>query len=554
MDRQEVEKAVIRNLKPIFGFALKRCKSIEDAQDLSQEIACKAFKALIIKDDVEDMSRFIWTIAHNSLSNYYRSVSKCAVGIPLDEIFDEVKDRYCEIGEDDDNEAIDHLHREIAYLSKLQRRIVISYYFDNRKQSDIAEELGIPLGTVKWHLFEAKKELKRGMDIMREASDLKFNPIVFDSYGINGSVGTKALDDFFRSALPQNICYCVRDTAKTINEIADALGVSPVYVETEVEILEKYGFLRAQKDKYISDFIISEPDEKLLVMTDIMYKQAAKYFANDLYDELTTSGILDDPDIICGCSDDWSNLEESDQKRRNFILWALITYIAARSGEELMDKSISFDEVATLRPDGGYNIYRASVVTKAPILPDDYVQMKNWCGPMWNSDGSHVFWQINSQWSDREVYGGLRHQEDAKRVLSLYAREFEGRLSKDDYLWLAERGYVKIYGDYDGMFKSSWQIVILSSKEIQNKLIAIGDRIKRKYKSEFDAVKAPYVKAALDSVQKHMRKTKAYELQFLFHSDGMFILHCITELLKNGKLKEPEESQRKALTTLIAYE
>ena len=43
----------------------------------------------------------------------------------------------------------------------------------------------------------------------------------------------------------------MRNTAKTINEIADDLGVSPVYVETEVEFLEEYGFLQAWKDKYI---------------------------------------------------------------------------------------------------------------------------------------------------------------------------------------------------------------------------------------------------------------------------------------------------------------
>ena len=43
----------------------------------------------------------------------------------------------------------------------------------------------------------------------------------------------------------------------------------------------------------------------------------------------------------------------------------------------------------------------------------------------------------------------------------------------------------------------------------------------------------------------------AYELQFLFHSDGWFLLHCIVTLLNNGKLKPPTEGQKKALTTII---
>ena len=298
MNRQDVEKTITEYLKPIFGFALKRCKSIHDAEDLSQEITIRAFRALLIKDDVADMGKFIWTVAHNTLSNYYRDTAKSMIGVSIDEVAELIADPDSELDTDDNTETIRRLQTEIAYLSKLQRRIVIAYYFENRKQADIARELDIPLGTVKWHLFEAKKELKRGMDTMRKASELKFNPIKFHSYGINGSIGTKSPDEFFRSTLSQNICYCVRNTAKTINEIADDLGVSPVYVETEVEFLEEYGFLQAQKDKYIINFIISEPTAELLTMQNDMYKRAAELFANDLYDELTSSGILDDPDIL----------------------------------------------------------------------------------------------------------------------------------------------------------------------------------------------------------------------------------------------------------------
>ena len=77
------------------------------------------------------------------------------------------------------------------------------------------------------------------------------------------------------------------------------------------------------------------------------------------------------------------------------------------------------------------------------------------------------------------------------------------------------------------------------------------DEIKAKYKEEFDTIKAPFMDAVLDSVPAHLRKVKEYELQFLFHSDGWFLLHCIVTLLNNGKLKPPTEGQKKALTTLI---
>lgn len=83
VNRQDVEKTITEYLKPIFGFALKRCNNIHDAEDMSQEIIIKAFRALLIKDDVADMGKFVWTVAHNTLSNYYRDNAKSIVSVLL---------------------------------------------------------------------------------------------------------------------------------------------------------------------------------------------------------------------------------------------------------------------------------------------------------------------------------------------------------------------------------------------------------------------------------------------------------------------------------------
>ena len=550
MKRQDAEKMITEYLKPIFGFALKRCKNENDAEDLSQDIVLKAFRALLVKDDIGDVSKFIWTIAHNALSNYYRDSVRSVMGVSIDEVSEIIADPDSIFDDGDNADTIRRLQSEIAYLSKLQRKIVIAYYFENLRQTDIAKNLDIPLGTVKWHLFEAKKELKRGMDTMRKTSELKFNPIKFSSLGINGSIGTKSCDEFFRSALSQNICYCVRNEAKTVNEIADALGVSPVYVETEVDFLEEYGFLKQMGDKYIVNFIISEPTAELLTMQDIMYKKAAGLFANELYEELMSSGILDDKNIFCNQVLQGST-KETRVRDKNFLLWSLVPYIAAMSGEKLMDNTITFEEVATIRPDGANNVAHAAVVPDDLKLPEDYVCMRDWCGPYYDTNADYTLWKVDTEWSGRRIGVNQHEHEVTERVLSLYEHEEENLLSKEDYAWLSERGYIKTWGDYDGCFKTAWQIVVLRNKEIQEKLLAIGEKIKAKYKDEFDTIKAPYMDAVLGSVPAHLRKVKEYELQFLFHSDGWFLLHCIVALLNNGKLTPPTEEQKKALTTII---
>jgi len=53
--------------------------------------------------------------------------------------------------------------------------------------------------------------------------------------------------------------------------------------------------------------------------------------------------------------------------------------------------------------------------------------------------------------------------------------------------------------------------VALASDKIRDKLLAIGERIKVKYQTDFDSLKAPYAKAVLESVPAHLRKVKEYE-------------------------------------------
>ena len=71
MNRADAEQIITELMKPLYGFALKRCVNIQDAEDLIQEICLKAFRALTLRDDV-DARKFVWTVARNTLANYYR--------------------------------------------------------------------------------------------------------------------------------------------------------------------------------------------------------------------------------------------------------------------------------------------------------------------------------------------------------------------------------------------------------------------------------------------------------------------------------------------------
>lgn len=556
MKREQAEKMTTEYLKPIYGFALKRCANLQDAEDLTQEIVLKVFHALLCREDIAAPDQFIWTAAHNALANYYRGKVKTAVGVPIDDLAELLPSDNDTADGIIEKENTDRLRREIAYLSKLQRRIVVAFYFEDKKQQAIADELGVPLGTVKWHLFEAKKELKRGMDTMRQAGELQFNPIQFAFCGTNGLPGTKGTNhNFFHSALSQNIVYSVRKEAKTAGEIADALGVSPVYVESEAEYLAAYGFLTEKSGKYLCNILLDEVSNELIALRDTMYCQAAKLFANDLFDELTSSGILRDPRILCGQTDEPTLFPENTRADDNFILWSLIPYIAARSGETLMDKSVSFEEAATIRPDGGHNICHASIAAPNGKLPMYFESMLHFCGPCWNQNKDFILWQIDSEWSSERITDG--YMEKANRILSILSKRNDpskDEAAKEDAAFLEEAGIIKARRDMDENSRGViWvpQVVWLADCDIEHKLLAIGDRLKEKHWTKLEAMKKSFVKAVLYKTPKHLRKMQMFELQYIFSSDGWFLLHCMKELVNNGRLKLPTEEQKKSLTTMI---
>lgn len=319
--------------------------------------------------------------------------------------------------------------------------------------------------------------------------NLNLTPIKFEVCGTNGSPGTKgANNNFFRSILPQNIVYSVWKEAKTVGKIADDLGVSPVYIESEAEYLAEYGFLKEKDGKYLCNILLDEPSNELIALKDKLYCQAAKLFANELFDELINSEILKDPRIICGQTDQPVTFTEDTRADDNFILWSLIPYIAALSGESLMDKSISFDEVATIRPDGGHNICYASVAAPNMKLPMYFESMLHFFGPFWNKNKDYILWQIDSEWSTERVQDG--YIEKANRILSILSKLNDS--NEEDFAFLEEAGIIKTRMDIDAnkdRFKFVSQVVWLENCQIKDELLAIGDRIKERHWAKLETMK-----------------------------------------------------------------
>ncbi len=69
MKRSEAERLTSEYIKSIFGYAVKRCRTIQDAEDLSQEIALQIFRAFLLRDDISEPEKYVWRTARNCLVN-----------------------------------------------------------------------------------------------------------------------------------------------------------------------------------------------------------------------------------------------------------------------------------------------------------------------------------------------------------------------------------------------------------------------------------------------------------------------------------------------------
>lgn len=541
MNYQQAEQTVAKYIRKLYCYALKKTANLQDAEDLAQEITLRLYSALLVKE-IYNLDAFVWRLAHNQLVNYYRGKARCSIGVSFDELEsvmhsdEELSDNLIE------KETVKKLQYEIAYLSKTQREIVIMYYYEGKKQEEIAARLELPLGTVKWHLFNARAEIKKGMETMRNVSDLKFNPIKFSGAGVSGSVGTMGGPfNFFRSILTQNIAYSVYHEAKTINEIADCIGVSPVYVEGEAEFLEEYGLLTKKGDKYLANMIIEETNEdtgELVRLNEEIYSKAAKLIANELFDELMRSDLLN------------SNQLYYPDRDKNFLAWGLVPFLLAQSTEGFEEK-ITFEEVATIRKDGANNITIAYIADENAPKHKYYESMSKWFGPMWNGvhNGSDnmLLWQVNSEWSNREIDFDSYSREIIERDIKLLCRFVRGDvLSSDELAYMVQKGYIRAD---NGKFDLA--VIWLKDETIMQQLIQLCNKVRMKRQAELTSLKEQYCRLTLESTPKHIQRMKAYGLQYMFYSDGMFLLYSIKELLNNGRLKLPKEEQRIVISTLI---
>ncbi len=530
MEKSRADKIITEYYKKLYGFALSKITDIDKAEELASRITLEVYSSLLKADEIANINGYIYRIACNVFARYIGERKESA-HLAIDSLF--LPDNVDYTKSLIDSEDAKNLRREIAYLSETQRKVVVMHYYDNLKLGEIAEKLSIPLGTVKWHLYEAKNSLKEGIEMKRTPGTLGINPVKFINMGHSGFVGSKGdTSDFLRNSLTQNIAYAAYHSPKTVNEIAQELGVSPIFIEDEVRNLEEYGFMdRLGGGKYRTNIYITETTDEI---------DRKKQLLNEEYARILCEEYI--PSVFEAVKKlDMSKIYIPDNDI-NLLLW---TAVILAVGKKSMDIEIwkEFNKYSVKRKDGG------DFVAVAEVEPDFDLSRNrhyNTCGDMTrtNEKYSTGAWQFDTYYDSRA--GGWRDSLESD-FDSLY-EHISGRISKDDvslekYQRLYEKGYLVKDGDKD---KVTMIVSTYGGDEFMSLIPDPDEKLEKKLKKYCK----DYYELTKDCVAGHMLPLHKTACKAKW-TNGRMRMTVIEQLLKSGILTLPTEEQKAALTTVL---
>jgi RNA polymerase sigma-70 factor (ECF subfamily) len=163
--REEFEREALVHLDTLYNVALRLCGNASDAEDLVQDTVTKAYRAWDKYETGTNCRAWLVTIMRNTFINQFRRESRRPAAVQFDavediSVFEEVKDRdpegsfFHEIVDDAVKEAIQDLPEEFRIPVVLSDVEGMSY-------AEIAEILGLPVGTVKSRLFRGRRRLQQ---------------------------------------------------------------------------------------------------------------------------------------------------------------------------------------------------------------------------------------------------------------------------------------------------------------------------------------------------------------------------------------------------------
>ena len=134
------------------------------AEDLTQEIFVKCYKALPTFNFNSSMKTWLWRIAINHTKDYLKSWYAKNVEVTEDGLFTTVKSGDCVEQHIIQQQQDDELARAVFALPVKYREVIYLCYYEEQSMKEIADILQLNESTVKTRLRKAKQLLKKRLE------------------------------------------------------------------------------------------------------------------------------------------------------------------------------------------------------------------------------------------------------------------------------------------------------------------------------------------------------------------------------------------------------
>ncbi|MCL2406604.1 MAG: RNA polymerase sigma factor [Defluviitaleaceae bacterium] len=239
--------------------AIQKCGNLDEAQDLCQETMLAALNYLASRKEIRDIKAWLSSVMNRKFYDALRRKYKLP-SISIDNAVMLVADN--EIEAITDIGEAEELRKQIAFLSRIYREVIVRYYLHGESVEDISKALDIPTGTVKSRLSSSRTQIKKGFNGMENYTKNSYEPQIL-YVGISGEPGINGEPYNFtnNNIIGQNLLILAYDKPVTETELAKAIGIPTAYIESIIETLVSAELMKRVGNKVYTDFIIYSHDD-----------------------------------------------------------------------------------------------------------------------------------------------------------------------------------------------------------------------------------------------------------------------------------------------------
>ena len=160
-EQEAFERLVTAYRRRVFGLSYGILRDRAAAEDLAQEVFVKLWQALPRYDGRAQLSTWIYAITRNAAVSALRARRR-SLSMSDAAVLAEVEGIVAATAVEPENAR---LRRQVEKLPEKQRQAVTLYYLDERPVTEVAEMMGLPVNTVKTHLYRARASLAAALGL-----------------------------------------------------------------------------------------------------------------------------------------------------------------------------------------------------------------------------------------------------------------------------------------------------------------------------------------------------------------------------------------------------